>query len=96
MDDSYDSVFAVEPRLVIDEARAQQELQELGEELEVLLDGLHHNAHDLPPYPATDAGTYSLKDEGVSDSSDDEAMEEEEEEEEEEGSGQIEAKSSNT
>ena len=49
MDDSHDSVFAVEPRLVIDEARAQQEHQELGEELDVFLDGLHHNAYDLPP-----------------------------------------------
>ena len=71
----YDSVFDIEPRLVIDEAKAEQELNELGEEMDVYL------AHRLPPYPASDPVVYTREDEDMSESSDDEEMDEKEEEE---------------
>ena len=51
LDDSLDSVFDIEPRLVIDEARAEEELSQLGEELDVFLDGLPHITTFLPPQP---------------------------------------------
>ena len=69
MDNSYDSVFDIEPRLVIDEAKAEQELDELGEEMDVYL------AHRLPPYPASDPVVYT-REESDEESSGDEEMDE--------------------
>ena len=61
LDNCLNSVFVFKPRLIIGKTRAEEELGQLGRNLDFFLDGLPYpTQHDLPPSPSTpDAASWT-------------------------------------